>query len=327
MAQVANTFETYDAVGLREELDDVIYNISPIETPFMNSIGKGSCDSKHPEWQTDALAAVDLNNDHIEGDDVASFGALTPTVRVGNYTQISRKVFLISGTEEVVDKAGRGSEYDYQKMKKGNELKRDIEAMACQNRASLAGSGNGATNRKAGSFEAWITTNGSRGAGAGADGGFNAGTGIVDIAVDGDLRTFTEEMFQQAAQDAWNSGGNPTLVICGGAHKRAISKFANANAGGTATVTRMDNNEDRTLTTAIDVYRHDFGVLRVIPSRFCRTRTILVIDPTMWEMLWLRPFFSKNLADTGDSLKCMLLGEWTLKSKNQAASATIADLT
>jgi hypothetical protein len=325
VSQLSSTFSTYDAAGLREELADTISNIDPTERPFMSAIGRQSLKSKHPEWQTDSLAAAVSTNAQIEGDDIGStFTQLTATVRVGNYTQIARKLGLISGTEEAVDKAGRSSEVDYQVAKAGQELLRDVETQICGNQASVAG--NDSTARVSGSLEAWITTNGSRGAGAGADGGFNTGTGIVDAAVDGTLRDLTEEMWQQALQDAWTSGGKPTLAIVAPKHKRMISKFQNATAGGTATVTRFDDNDDRMLNTAIDVYKHDFGVVRVVPSRFCRTRTITIIDPSFWALGWLRSLHPETLAKTGDSTKFFMVGEYSLISKNQKSSATIADL-
>lgn len=323
MAQINTTFSTYDAAGLREELFDIITNISPTERPVMAAIGRRTLESKHPEWQLDALAAAVSTNAQIEGDDIATFPTIAPTTRVGNYTQIARKVGLISRTEQKVDKAGRASEMDYQVTKKGLELLNDIEMQISGNAASVAG--DDVTARVSGSIEAWVATNGSRGSG-GVDGGFNTGNGLVTAATDGTPRALTEEMFQQAAQDCWSSGGEPKLVVCGPGHKRHISKFQNATAGGTATVTRFDDNDDMRLVTAIDVYRHDFGTLNIVPSRFNRTRTMLVLDPKYWELGWLDAPHPESLAKTGDADKFFMVGEYSLVSLNEAASATIADL-
>ncbi len=153
MAQVANTYETYDAVGNREELADKIYQITPEETPFLSLIGRKPVASVHPEWQIDTLGAVDTANNQPEGNDW-TYDAVTPTSRVGNYTQISDKKIIISRTQDHTSKAGRKSELAREIAKKGVELRIDMEAITLGNQASTAGTGNGATNRKLGAFRA-----------------------------------------------------------------------------------------------------------------------------------------------------------------------------
>lgn len=187
---IVGTYETYDARGLRETLADIISMITPEETPFISRIGTRKIDGIHPEWQTDTLATPDTTNNRPEGSDW-TFTAIVPTVRVGNYTQISDKRFLISGTLEEVKKAGRQSELARETRKKGVELKTDVEVIALSNQASSAGSGDGATNRTSGGLRAWIATNDDLGA-TGASGGFNSGTGIVDAATNGNQRAFTK---------------------------------------------------------------------------------------------------------------------------------------
>jgi len=157
MSAIANTFQTYDAKGIREDLSDIIYNISPTETPFMANAGRGKASNTLFEWQTDSLANTNTSNAQLEGDDVSSFDAVSPTVRLGNYTQISRKTVVIAGTEEVVNKAGRKSELAYQLAKKGKELKRDMEAICLANQGAAAG--NDTTARVTGSILAFIKTN------------------------------------------------------------------------------------------------------------------------------------------------------------------------
>ena len=137
MAIVANTFLTYNAKGIREDLANVIYSISPEETPFVSNVGKGSISNTAFDWQTDALAAAGANA-ALEGDDT-TFAAVTPTVRLQNYAQISNKNVIISGTEEKVNKAGRKSELAYQIARRGAELKRDIEFIALNGQAAVAG--------------------------------------------------------------------------------------------------------------------------------------------------------------------------------------------
>ena len=126
MAAITNTYTRFDAKGVREDLSNVIYQISPEETPFMSNVGRENVSNTFFEWQTDDLAAASTTNAQIEGDDITSFTAVTATVRLGNYTQISRKDVIIAGTLEAVDKAGRRSELSYQMAKKSAEIKRDM---------------------------------------------------------------------------------------------------------------------------------------------------------------------------------------------------------
>ena len=172
MAIATNTFLTFSAIGVREDLKDFIENISPTDCPFSNMSGKAKAENTYFEWQTDALAAPNTSNAQIEGDET-SFAAVTATARVGNRTQISNATVIISRTEEAVKKAGRASELAYQIPKKTKELKRDMEAILTQNQTSVTG--NSTTARKTGSLEAWLVTNKDRGAG-GAGNGFSGGT-------------------------------------------------------------------------------------------------------------------------------------------------------
>ena len=157
MAIVANTYTRYTAKGLRESLSDVISDISPSETPILSGAGKSTAKQTLFEWQTDALASADTTNAQIDGDDIDTFPEITPTVRVGNYTQISRKLLVISGTLEAVDKAGRKSELAYQIARRGKEIKRDQEAIILSNQGGDAGGT--ATARQTATLGAWLKTN------------------------------------------------------------------------------------------------------------------------------------------------------------------------
>ena len=122
MTLETNAFTTYLAKGNREDLTDVIYRISPTDTPFLSGIDKETASATYHEWQTQALATASSSNAQIEGD-AATADAATATVRLGNYTQIARKIPRVTGTQQAVDHAGRGSEMAYQEMLKGLELK------------------------------------------------------------------------------------------------------------------------------------------------------------------------------------------------------------
>ena len=311
MAQPTNTFDTYDSVGEREDLSDVIYSISPTDTPFISSAAKTKATAVLHEWQTDALAAASTSNAVIEGDE-ATLDAVTATSRLSNSSQIMDKTVVITGTQEAVDKAGRASELAYQIAKKAKELKRDMEATITGNQAEVTG--NASTARKLGSLGAWVATNDDFGAsGASGSAGNTART-------DGTQRAFTEASLKTVIKNVWNAGGDPSMVMVGPFNKQKLSGF-------TGNSTRFDAGADATLYTSVDVYASDFGQLQVVPNRFSRDRDAYVLDMNYWGIAFLRDFTMHELSKTGDSEKRQLLVEATLESRNEGASGMVADLT
>src|SRR3990172_9365332 len=162
MAVPTDTFQVYQAIGIREDLIDVITQISPVDTWFTSNSGMARATATFHEWQTDALAAA-AENAQIEGDDAANV-AVVPTVRAGNYCQILRKTFQLSGTQQAVNTAGR-NEMPYQTRKSMTELAKDIEYALVINSASASGAS--ATARKTLGVNGWITTNVTTGTGTG----------------------------------------------------------------------------------------------------------------------------------------------------------------
>ena len=312
MAQPTNTFDTYDSVGEREDLSDVIYSISPTDTPFLSSAAKTKATAVLHEWQTDSLAAAATNNAVIEGDE-ATLDASTATVRLSNSSQIMDKTVVITGTQESVDKAGRASEIAYQIAKRAKELKRDMEATITGNIAEVGG--NSSTARKMGTLGSWVTTNDD----LASDGASGAGAGNA-AHTDGTQRAFTESQLKSVIKSVWNAGGDPSMVMVGPFNKQKLSGF-------TGNSTRFDAGADATLYTSVDVYASDFGQLQVVPNRFSRDRDAYVLDMEYWGIAFLRDFSMHELAKTGDSEKRQLLVEATLESRNEAASGLVADLT
>ena len=311
MAQPTNTFDTYDSVGEREDLSDVIYSISPTDTPFISSAAKTQATAVLHEWQTDSLAAASTSNAVIEGDE-ATLDAVTATSRLSNSSQIMDKTVVITGTQEAVDKAGRASELAYQIAKKAKELKRDMEATITGNQAEVTG--DASTARKLGSLGAWVATNDDFGAsGASGSAGNTART-------DGTQRAFTEASLKTVIKNVWNAGGDPSMVMVGPFNKQKLSGF-------TGNSTRFDAGADATLYTSVDVYASDFGQLQVVPNRFSRDRDAYVLDMNYWGIAFLRDFTMHELSKTGDSEKRQLLVEATLESRNEGASGLVADLT
>jgi galactitol-specific phosphotransferase system IIB component len=311
MAQPTNTFDTYDSIGEREDLSDVIYNISPTDTPFLSSAAKTKATAVLHEWQTDSLAAAVTNNQVIEGDE-ATMDAISATTRLSNSCQIMDKTIVITGTQEAVDKAGRASEIAYQIAKKAKELKRDLEASLTSNNAEVTGSATAA--RVAGGLRSWVATNDVMGTSGTSGGAGNTAAG------NGTQRAFTESLLKSVIKSVWNAGGNPTMVMVGPFNKQKLSGF-------TGNSTRFDAGADATLYTSVDVYASDFGQLQVVPNRFSRDRDAWVLDMDYWGVAFLRDFTMHELSKTGDSEKRQLLLEATLESRNEAASGCVADIT
>ena len=312
MAQPTNTFDTYDSIGEREDLADVIYNISPTDTPFLSSAAKTQATAVLHEWQTDSLAAASTSNAVIEGDE-ATHDAVTPTTRLSNSCQIMDKTVVITGTQEAVDKAGRASELAYQIAKRAKELKRDMEAMLTTNNAEVTGGSS--TARELGSLGSWVVTNDD----LASDGASGAGAGNA-AHTDGTQRAFTEAQLKSVIKNVWNAGGDPSMVMVGPFNKQKLSGF-------TGNSTRFDAGADATLYTSVDVYASDFGQLQVVPNRFSRDRDAWVLDMNYWGIAFLRDFSMHELSKTGDSEKRQLLVEATLEARNEAASGLVADLT
>lgn len=318
MPIIANTYQTYQARGIREDLSNVIYDISPEDTPIMSNIGRGKAMNTFYEWQTDVLAAATTSNAFIEGDDLTSFTAVSPTTRVGNYTQIVRKDVIVAGTTDAVDKAGRKSELAYQLAKRSKELKRDMEAIISSNQPAAVGTSS--TARNTAGLGAWIRTNVSFGVG-GANPPAPApapGAGRTD----GTPRVFTEPMLRDVVRLAWNNGGNPKTLFVGAANKQTVSGFA-----GIATKTFYQSAvKVSAIIGAADVYVSDFNTISVVPDRFQRSRDAWLLDEAYAEICFLRPFQTVELAKTGDAEKRMIIAEWGLKVTNELAHGLIADL-
>ncbi len=319
MAMPAGTFDTYAAKGLREDLADIIYRIDPTDVPFTSNIGRSKASAKKHEWQVQNLANAVDDNEVIEGDD-ASVNNTIPTVRVGNFCQISDKVASVTGTMEAVDKAGRESEMEYQVLLKGLELKRDVEKQMLSNKASNAGASG--TAARSASFESWLTSNVSRGTG-GANGGFSQGTGLVGAPTDGTARAFTETLLKNVISSCFQNGGKPTILMLGPSQKQTFSTFT----GIAANRHQVDGAEQGVIVGAADVYVSDFGNLNVVPNLFQRSRSALLVDPRMAKLATLRPMKNWELAKTGDTEKRQVLIEYALEVCNEAAHGVVADLT
>jgi PIN domain nuclease of toxin-antitoxin system len=319
------TYQTFTAIGQREDLADIISDISPYETPFQANIGKQKVSAKRHEWQTDALAAASTSNAKVEGAD-ATIAASNPTVRLSNITQIMDKTVSVSGTLEAVDKAGRKSELAYQIMKRGRELKRDMEATLLHNQASSLGTST--TASLLGGLPSWLESNTNR-ASDGSDGGYSTSTALTVAATDttGSGRTFTETLLKGVMQSCFINGGDPKILMLGPYNK---GQFSNAtNFPGIAELRSniaQSVSKQATVIGAADVYLGDFGTLQVVPNRFQREADAYLLDPEYAAVGTLRPISKHPLAKIGDSERHQMVCEVTLVIKNEAAHGVISDL-
>ena len=292
---------TYDTVGIREDLQDAIYDISPTSTPFMSTIGRTKAKNTYHEWQTDELGAVDLTNAQLEGADAVA-PTLETTERVGNRTQISDKVVQVSTTDDVVDKAGRSTETAYQLAKASSELKRDMETILLSNQAQ--NQGGTATPRTLQGMQAWVTTN------------------DVTASGTGGVTTFDEEDLKGAMLEAYDQGGEPSMLLVSPKNKVAVSSFA----GIAEQRYQAPKSSPTTIIGTADVYLSDFGTLNVVPDRFLDDACALFVDPSMANVAYLRPFKKTKLAKTGDSEKHLMNVEYTLVVKNEKAHAKVSGI-
>jgi hypothetical protein len=312
MSLPTNTFNTYEAIGNREDLIDKIYKTTPTETPLLSSLERNKASATFHEWQTQALASADTDNAVLEGDDAVT-NAATPTTRLGNDCQISDKVPRVSGTQQAVDHAGRGNEMDYQVSLKMQELKIDLEAILFgTNQARNAGAAG--TARRTASILSWLKTNTST---TGSDPSAADGTGT---RTDGTQRAFKESQLKTVLQSIWTNGGKPNVIATGGFNKQQFSTF-------TGRSTPTEDATSKKIVASVDFYDSDFGKQRVMASRNMRSRDCLVLQMDMWAMSTLRNMKMKDLAVTGDSQRVQILTEYALEARNEKSSGIVADLT
>jgi len=321
MAIITNTTLVFDIKGVREELSNLIYNISPEDTPFIANAGRESVDNTLYEWQRDALAAAVSTNAQLQGDDVTSFSAVTATVRMGNRTQISTKAIVVADTTNAVNTAGRKTELALQITKRSAEIKRDMEKNVLDNVGAVAG--NSTTAPKTGTMGAIIGsidgTNVSMGATA-----TNPTDALLftDPRNDGTQRAATEALLKVVLQGVWTNGGSPDTIMVGPFNKSVFSGFA-----GIATKTYFQEAaRPAAIIGSADVYVGEFGTYSIVPNRFQRDRDAWVLDFEYVSIVYLRPFKVEELAKTGDAEKRFMVVEWGLKVATDFAHGLLADL-
>jgi len=308
MAKVTNAFDTYSATADREQLSDVIYNISPQQTPFMSSIGKNTIKNVVFDWQTESLPTPS-GSGQLEGFEL-SRSASTATSRISNVAMISSRDATVTGSQEASDPAGKNSEMAHQLAIMSKALKRDMETALCQKGAKTTG--NATTARVTGGFESWMTSNVSRGTGGSGSGGGSAPT-------DGTQRPLTEALLKTVLQSCFSNGGEPSMAICGPVNKQVISGFT----GRSQARQFVDAN---TVEASVSIYASDFGELKIVPSNLSRERSLLLVDPEFAKVSYLRDFKTVDISTIGDAETKMIVVEYGLEMSNEAAHGIVADL-
>lgn len=311
MAKVTNAFDTYTAKGNREDLSNIIYNISPTDTPIMSSIGRRNITNVTFDWQTEALPNVDTANAYEEGFEL-SRSAATATVRVSNIAQISKRDATVTGSQQAANAAGKADEMARQMSISAKALKRDMESIMSQNQAKVVG--NVTTPRKTRALEHWLATNVTRGV-SGA-----AAVSETAVMTDGTQRAFQEPLLKAILQTAYTNGAEPSIIVVGPVNKVKLSDFTGRSQA-------RQNVSATTIQQAVSVYASDFGDLKVVPSRFTRERTALLLDPEYAKVAFYRNFQQTEIAKIGDADTRMITAEWGLEVSNEAAHAAIFDLT
>ena len=316
MAQPSNTFDSYDAVGIREDLSDVITNISPEETPFHTKSAKSRARNTLHEWQTDSLRASAANA-HIEGD-ATTAEARSATTRLGNYTQIFKNAVVVPDTDEGLDKAGRAREIAYQTLKIAKEQKLDIEKALFDNNARAAG--NSTTARELAGAPAWLTSNTDFGANEGADPTGDGTDARTDETTT--LIAFSQDRFDGVMQSIWENGGNPDTVYLSAFQMNKALAFTGNNNQRSA----VQAGDERVIKS-LAVYVTPWGTIEFMPSRENRSRDVFIMQDDMWEVATLRPTKNVALAKTGDNTTRQVVTELTLVCKNEAANGGVFDNT
>jgi Family of unknown function (DUF5309) len=304
------TYQTYEVVGIKEDISDIITNLTPTKTPFQSAIGNEKVTQTLFEWQEDSLRAVAANA-KLEGAD-ATFITVNPTVLRTNRTQILTEAVQVSETTDVVSKYGRAKEMAYQMAKSSAQLKRDFEN-ALVGTAQAAVVGADATARQFAGVQLQIA-NGTNDALNNIT--YTGGTIATPVHL-------SEAFLLTALQNAYNAGAEPNRIQVTPSNSVIVAAFA--AAAGRYRTFQNGTAADKTIVNVVNLYVSPFGEQKIEINRFLMAFNTLIYDPAMWVKATLRPWSRTPLAKTGDSNKQMIVGEFSLKHKNYQASAMVVE--
>lgn len=291
------TYTTYDQVGKKEDVSDIITSISPFSTPCQSMFKNEKVSARTFSFLEDALADSQVNA-AVEGADATMLSLTDATERTQN-TQILTKAFQVSATADAVATYGRAKETGLQLAKKLKEIKKDYErAMVGVEQAAVAGSASVA--RKMTSVLNQISTT------------VDAGSNATDA--------LTEAKLLLAGETAYNNGSEPDTFMIKPGDAQIVAGFSAASGRN------REIAQGKTLVNAIDLYVSPYGEYRVVLNRELKTTHALLIDPTMFKTCTLRPFTRTLLAKNGDSDRHHIVGEVSCKHTNFGDSVAITGL-
>jgi hypothetical protein len=313
-----------------------IWDISKIPLPLTDMIGTESSKNEYKEWTVDALAQPNITNAVVDGADATGNNTVLGA-RVGNHHQISQKVVQVSFRADVSDIIGRTKETSYQVMRRQQELRRDVDAIALVNQASVADDGNSIAG-KAGGLPTWLVTTTSNGATTGANGGFSTATGLTVARTPGDNRAMTETMVRDAVQGVYTQGGDPTMMLSIPGIIRKFSEYLFTSSARVATLMSDQGKsaEQATALGSVNVFVTDFATLKLVPNRLQQkymsnggavaVADVFVIDPTYLALSYLKGYRTEDLAKIGLSERKQMSVDWTLICNTEKSHAIIGDI-
>lgn len=317
--------------AIHEDVMNKIWDISRIPLPFTDMVGSGSHSNEYREWTTDELAAPDLNNAVVDGSD-ASGNDTKLGARVGNHSQISDKIVRVSYRADASDTIGRAKELAYQLSRRQQELRRDVEAIALSNQASVADDGDSVAG-KSGGLPAWLETTHING----TSGGFNFTNGLVEARTPGNAKGLTERNIKDAVESIYNEGGDPSQMMSVPSVIARFSEYLFTSSARVATLTsdQGKSSEKATALGAVNVYVTDFGTLNLVPNRLQQTyqsadtiavADVFILDPAYLELSYLHGYRTDTLAKTGLAENRQMAVDWTLVVNTEKAHGIIGDI-
>lgn len=307
---------TYDARANREDLSNAIYNIDPFDTPVMSLARRRNVRNRTFDWQTENLPLVDPDNAQPEGFENERQEA-TPTIRLQNVTQISKRDATVSGSQEASDAAGKGSEMGHQMAMKSKVLKSDMETIICGRQARVDGDGDNPIRRTE-AIAHWIARGRDRfgvqgNAVVGVKTGLPVAAGSAFAAVaEANQVVLTEEMVGDAMETAYANGASPDTLIVPPGIKRTVSTFK----GRDSSQVSIGKTE---VVATVDIIATDFGRIKVMPSRWIPKDTALLIDRNFLAVAFFRNFRQFNTAKIGDADTRVILAEYGVEMRNPMA--------
>jgi hypothetical protein len=327
----SNDLKTVTRGGLiREDVMNKIWDMSSIPLPFTDLIGSSTHNNSYCEWTNDKLAAPDITNANVDGSDASGNNTVTG-FRVGNHSQICDKVVRVSVRADASNTIGRAKELAYQISRRQQELRRDVEAIALLNQASVADDGN-TTAGKVGGLPSWLASHNQ----GGTAGGFAPGTGLTVARVATAARAITETMIRTAVQSVYQDGADSSVLMTTPGVVAQISQYMFSSSARIATLmSDVEGSAKATALGAINVFVTDFGTLKIMSNRLQQQHVdsgstqcsdVFILDPYYLELSYIGGYKTQDLNVTGLANNKQMYVDWSLKVLNEAAQAIIGDI-